>query len=47
MKRLFGFALMLALFSVPAFAGKQVSIREPLPRTATVGSTQLPAGDYK
>ena len=46
MKRFFGFALMLALVSVPAFAAKNsqnVSITDPV----KVGSTQLPAGDYK
>jgi len=46
MKRLFGFALILALFSVPAFAGnKSQSVN--LAAAATVGSTQLPAGNYK
>lgn len=46
MKRFFGFALMLVLLSVPAFAAKNsqnVSITDPI----KVGSTQLPAGDYK
>jgi hypothetical protein len=46
MKRFFGFALMLALLSVPAFAAKNsqnVSVTDPI----KVGSTQLPAGDYK
>jgi len=46
MKRCFAFALMLALLSVPAFAAKNsqnVSITDPV----KVGSTQLPAGDYK
>ena len=46
MKRCFAFALMLGLLSVPAFAAKNsqnVSITDPV----KVGSTQLPAGDYK
>ena len=46
MKRFFAFALMLALLSVPAFAAKNsqnVSVTDPI----KVGSTQLPAGDYK
>ena len=46
MKRFFGFALMLVLLAAPAFASQK-------PQTVTfavavqVGSTQLPAGDYK
>ena len=46
MKRLFGFALILALFSVPALAGnKSQSVN--VPAAVKVGSTELPAGDYK
>jgi hypothetical protein len=37
--------LMLALLSVPAFAAKN-SKSVNFPETVTVGSTQLPAGDY-
>jgi hypothetical protein len=46
MKRLFGFAIILASLSVPAFAVKNsqnVAILDPV----KVGSTQLPAGNYK
>ncbi len=46
MKRLFGCAIMVALLSAPAFAAKNtetLTIAEPV----TVGSTQLPAADYK
>jgi hypothetical protein len=45
MKRFFGFALILALFSIPALASKSETVT--LPGTVKVGSTQLPAGDYK
>ena len=46
MKRFFGFALMLVLFAVPAFAGKKA--QTVIFTTAVqVGSTQLPAGNYK
>ena len=46
MKRFFGYALILASLSVPAFAAKNskdVNLTSP----ATVGSTKLPAGQYK
>ncbi|MGP0073251.1 MAG: hypothetical protein ACLPWF_15135 [Bryobacteraceae bacterium] len=45
MKRFFGFALLLALLSIPAFAKNTQSIT--LDNSVKVGSTQLPAGDYK
>lgn len=46
MKRIFGFALIVASLSVPALAAKNsqnVTFNDPV----KVGSTQLPAGDYK
>lgn len=46
MKRLFGYALMLALTAAPALAAKNsqsLSIASPL----KVGSTEIPAGDTK
>ena len=46
MNRFLGFAAMLALVSVPAFAAKNsqtISISEPV----TIGSTQLPPADYR
>ncbi len=46
MKRLLGYAFVLAVLSVPAFAAKN-SQSVNVPQTVTVGSTQLPAGDYK
>jgi len=46
MKRLFNYALVLALTTAPAFAAKN-SESVNLPQAVTVGSTQLPAGDYK
>jgi hypothetical protein len=45
MKRFAGYAAILALLSVPAFAAKNsstVNISEPV----TVGTTQLPAAQY-
>lgn len=45
MKRLSYCALVLALLSVPAFAAKN-SKSVNFPEAVTVGSTQLPAGDY-
>lgn len=45
MKRFIGYAAVLALLSVPAFAAKnssKVVIAEPV----TVGTTQLPAAEY-
>ena len=46
MKRLLYTAAILALVSVPAFAAKN-SQSVTLPEAVTVGSTVLPAGDYK
>jgi len=46
MKRFFGFALLLVLFAVPAFAGgktQKVTIGAPV----QVGSTQVAAGEYE
>lgn len=46
MKRFLGYAAMLALLSAPAFAAKDsdtITISQPV----TVGSTQLPAANYK
>ena len=46
MKRFLGYAAVLAMLSVPAFAAKNadtVNISQPV----TVGSTQLPAAQYK
>lgn len=45
MKRFSYCALILALLSVPAFAAKN-SKSVNFPEAVTVGSTQLPAGDY-
>jgi hypothetical protein len=46
MKRLLYTAAILALVSVPAFAAKN-SQSVTIPEAVTVGSTVLPAGDYK
>jgi len=46
MKRFFGFALVCALLSFPAFASGN-SQTVSIPSTVQVGSTQLPAGNYK
>jgi hypothetical protein len=46
MKRSFGFALMLVLFAVPAFAGNKPAT-VVIPQNVQVGSTQLPAGQYE
>jgi hypothetical protein len=46
MKRFFGFAMIVALLSVPAFAAKN-SQTVKLATIVTVGSTQIPAGDCK
>ena len=46
MKRFLGYAAMLALLSVPAFAAKNsenITISQPV----TVGTTQVPAASYK
>ena len=45
MKRFFGIAMLVALFSAPAFAANSQTVN--IPATVNVGSTQLPAGDYK
>ncbi len=45
MKRFFGYALLLASLSIPALAKNAQSIT--LNDNLKVGSTQLPAGDYK
>jgi hypothetical protein len=46
MKRFIGFASLLVLFSVPAFAARN-SQTVTLSESVKVGSTQVPAGDYK
>ena len=46
MKRFLGLAIMLALVSIPSFAAKN-SDNVTLADNVTVGSTQLPAADYK
>jgi hypothetical protein len=46
MKRAFGYAIILASLSIPAFAAKNsesVTINSPV----KVGATELPAGNYK
>ncbi len=46
MKRFFGYALIVASLSLPAFAAKNsqdVTLNAPV----KVGTTQLPAGNYK
>jgi hypothetical protein len=45
MKRFFAFAMMLALFSAPAFAGKN-SQTVNVPEAMKAGSAQLTPGDY-
>jgi len=45
MKRFFGIAMIAALLSAPAFAANSQTVN--IPGTVSVGSTQLPAGDYK
>jgi hypothetical protein len=46
MKRLFGYAIILGSLAVPAFAAKN-SQNLTIPAPVTVGSTKLPAGEYK
>ena len=46
MKRFLGYAAILALVSVPAFAAKN-SENVTLSHPVTVGTTQIPAADYK
>jgi hypothetical protein len=47
MNRFFGFALMLVLFTAPAFAANNKPQTVTIDETVQVGSTQVPAGDYK
>jgi hypothetical protein len=46
MKRFFGIALMLVLVSAPAFASNKPATVN-FAGAVKIGSTQLPAGDYK
>ncbi len=46
MKRMFVCAAMLALLSAPAFAAKN-SETVNIPQAVSVGTTQLPAAEYK
>ena len=46
MKRFFGIAFALVLFAAPVFASMKPQT-VTIPQTVQVGSTQLPAGDYK
>jgi hypothetical protein len=46
MKRIFGFVLACAILSIPALAASN-SQTVSLPHAVQVGSSQLPAGDYK
>lgn len=46
MKRALGCALLLGIFSIPVFAASN-SKNVNFPDATTVGTTQLPAGDYK
>jgi len=46
LKRLIGYAVLLALVSAPAFAAKN-SENITLSTPVTVGTTQLPAANYK
>lgn len=45
MKRLLGLVCVVTLLSIPAFAKNSQSVS--VPEAVTVGSTQLPAGQYK
>ncbi len=45
MKRFLGIAMLAALIAAPAFAANSQTVT--IPETVNVGSTQLPAGDYK
>jgi hypothetical protein len=47
MNRLVGFTSMLALFAAPAFGSSKKPQTVIIPQTVEVGSTQLPAGEYK
>lgn len=46
MKRFFAFAFILALFSMPSFAASKSSTVR-FSSDVTVGSSKLPAGEYK
>jgi hypothetical protein len=46
MKRLFGFLFVCALLAVPALAANKPQTVN-IPAAVQVGTTQLPAGDYK
>jgi hypothetical protein len=46
MKRILGFAIILTSLSIPALAAKN-SQSISLPDAVTIGSTKLPAGQYK
>jgi hypothetical protein len=46
MKRFFGFAVLLSLVAIPAFAAKNEQ-SVTFANTVTVGATKLPAGEYK
>jgi hypothetical protein len=46
LKRFIGYAAVLALVSVPAFAAKN-SAKINISRPVSVGTTQIPAADYK
>jgi hypothetical protein len=46
MRRLLSFAIVLSSLSIPAFAAKNSQTIQ-LPSAITVGSTKLPAGEYK
>lgn len=46
MKRLFGYAIVLALAAAPAFAAKNAQSLN-FAESVKVGSTQIPAGDVK
>lgn len=45
MKRFFSFAVILVLFALPAFAGKNPPT-VTIPDNVQIGSTKVPAGDY-
>jgi hypothetical protein len=47
MKRFFGLALILSALSIPSFAAAKNSQSITLTDATTVGSTKLPAGEYK
>ncbi len=45
MKKLASFVLGVALFATPLFAAKKATVH--IPNDVVVGSTQIPAGEYK